>query len=277
MMGSNGMHRFANPGQFMRVADRVLPWIVALCLPLIAAGLYFGLYASPPDFQQGETVRIMYIHVPTAFLAQGAYVVMALGSASFLIWKHPLGDLIARSAAPIGCVFCIICLVTGSLWGRPTWGTYWVWDARLTSMLILLFLYFGYLALANAFDDPARGDKPAAILALVGVVNIPLIKFSVYFFNTLHQKSTLAGDLFGAVFGEPEAAVQAENLPADLAAAAAQQGGDLPPEMLLPLMLMLAGFTLAFLALLILRLRGEFASVRLRALRAGIRAEPRGA
>lgn len=258
------MHRFANPSQFMRVADRLLPWMVALCLPLLAAGLYFGLYQSPADYQQSETVRIMYIHVPTAFLAQGAYVMMALGSASFLIWKHPLGDLIARAAAPIGCVFCIVCLVTGSLWGRPTWGTYWVWDARLTSMLILLFLYFGYLALANAFDDPARGDKPAAILALVGIVNIPIIKFSVYFFNTLHQQSTLFGDLMG------KERMADGNQQAEIAAAAAQQGSALPPEMLLPLMLMLGGFTLLFLCLLVIRLRGELGIVRLRALRGGL-------
>jgi len=262
------MHRFANPSRFMRGADALLPWLVALCVPLMLTGLYFSLWASPADYQQSETVRIMYIHVPAAFLAQGAYIAMALGSASFLIWKHPLGDLIARSAAPIGCVFCIICLVTGSLWGKPTWGTYWVWDARLTSMLILLFLFFGYLALANAFDDPARGDKPAAILAVVGLVNIPIIKFSVYFFNTLHQQSTLFGDLFGGL-GRGMGGVQALNAP-DIAAAATAQGSALPGNMLLPLMLMLAAFTLFFLILLILRLRGEIATVRLRAVRAGL-------
>ncbi|NMM44947.1 heme ABC transporter permease [Rhodospirillaceae bacterium KN72] len=263
------MHRFANPSRFMRVADALLPWMIALCLPLFAAGLYYGLYQSPADFQQSETVRVMYIHVPTAFLAQAAYVVMALGSASFLIWKHPLGDLIARSAAPVGAVFCFVCLVTGSLWGKPTWGTYWVWDARLTSMLILQFLFFGYLALANAFDDPARGDKPAAILAVVGIVNIPIIKFSVYFFNTLHQQSTLFGDLMG---GSGDAA-KSVNQP-DIAAAAAEQGSALAPEMLLPLMLMFGAFSLFFLILLVLRLRGEWASVRLRALRAGFRPAP---
>lgn len=253
----------------MRVADALLPWLVALTAPLMLAGLYFGLYASPPDYQQSETVRIMYIHVPSAFLAQAAYMVMAFGSASYLIWKHPLGDLISRAAAPIGCALCIICLVTGALWGRPTWGAYWVWDARLTSMLILLFLFFGYMALANAFDDPARGDKPAAILAVVGVVNIPLIKFSVYFFNTLHQQSTLFDDLFGS--DDP---VKDANQPAEVAAAAAAQGDALAPEMLLPLLLMLAAFTGLFLVLLIIRLRAEWAAVRLRALRAGLRDHP---
>jgi len=252
----------------MRVADMLFPWMVALCIPLILGGLYFSLIGSPADYQQSETVRIMYIHVPTAFLAQGAYIAMALGSASFLIWKHPLGDLIARSAAPIGCAFCIICLVTGSLWGKPTWGTYWVWDARLTSMLILLFLFFGYLALANAFDDPARGDKPAAILAVVGVVNIPVIKFSVYFFNTLHQQSTLFDDLFGG--DESQNTVSESVAGSEIGGAALAQGSALPPEMMLPLMLMLAGFTLLFLVLLVIRMRGELAAVRIRALRAGL-------
>lgn len=251
----------------MRIADRILPWLVALFVPVMLAALYYALYASPAEYQQDETVRIMYIHVPTAILAQGAYVGMALGSASFLIWKHPLGDLLSRAIAPIGMVLCLICLVTGSLWGKPTWGTYWVWDARLTSMLILLFLFLGYLALANAFDDPARGDKPAAILAVVGIVNIPVIKFSVFFFNTLHQKSTMFRDVFGTEVD----AVKDANLPDAISAAAAQQGSALPPEMLLPLMLMLAAFTLFFLIMLVIRLRGELAVVRLRALRAGLR------
>lgn len=237
------MHRFANPGRFLRLADRLRPWLVAGTGLFLPVGLYFAFLASPPDYQQGETVRILYIHVPSAFLAEGGYVLMALASASFLIWKHPLGDLLARAAAPIGAAFCLICLVTGAIWGKPTWGAYWVWDARLTSMLILMFLYIGYMALANAFDDPARGDKPAAILAVVGLVNIPVIKFSVYFFNTLHQTSTLI---------RPE-------------------GPAMPAEMLVPLLLMLTAFALTFLALLAVRLRGEFAAVRLRALRTGVR------
>lgn len=254
----------------MRVADALFPWMLAFSIPLLLGGLYFALIASPADYQQSETVRIMYLHVPAAFLAQGIYVVMALGSASFLIWKHPLGDLIARSAAPIGCAFCFICLVTGSLWGKPTWGTYWVWDARLTSMLILLFLYFGYLALANAFDDPARGDKPAAILAVVGIVNIPVIKFSVYFFNTLHQQSTLFGDLFGR--DDEQEQLRDRLLDQDIVSAATEQGTALPPEMMLPLLLMLGGFSLLFLVLLVVRMRGELVSVRIRALRAGLTA-----
>lgn len=259
------MHRFANPSQFMRAANAALPWLVLLFVPVTVAGLYFSLYASPADYQQSETVRIMYIHVPSAFLAQGVYLTMALGSASFLIWKHPLGDLIARASAPIGLVFCIICLATGSLWGKPTWGTYWVWDARLTSMLFLAFLFLGYIALANAFDDPARGHKPAAILAVVGIVNIPIIKFSVYFFNTLHQQSTLFDDLFSD--DRARDALLAENQP-EIAAVAAAQETALPPEMMLPLLLMIASFGLVFLILGILRLRIEWMTVRLRVLRA---------
>lgn len=236
------MHRFANPGRFMRLARRVRPWMLGAALLLLPVGLYQALIASPPDYQQHDTVRILYIHVPAAILAQAAYAMMALGSAAFLIWKHPLGDLSARAVAPIGAVFCLICLVTGAVWGKPTWGTYWVWDARLTSMLILLFLFIGYMALANAFDDPARGDKPAAILAIVGIVNIPVIKFSVYFFNTLHQQSTL----FSA------------------------GGPAMPPEMLTPLALLGASFAAFFLWLFAVRLSGEFAKVRLRAIRGGL-------
>ncbi|MEQ8604818.1 MAG: heme ABC transporter permease [Marivibrio sp.] len=236
------MHRFANPGRFMRVADRLQPWLLAGALGFLLVGLYKALLDSPPDYQQHDTVRILYIHVPAALLSQGAYIAMALGSATFLIWKHPLGDLLARSAAPIGAALALICLVTGAVWGKPTWGTYWVWDARLTSMLILFFLFVGYMALANAFDDPARGDKPAAILAVVGIVNIPIIKFSVYFFNTLHQQSTLMR----------------------------RDGPSMPAEMLTPLLLMFGFFTCLFLWLMVVRLRGEFAKVRLRAIRSGV-------
>lgn len=236
------MHRFANPARFMRVAERLLPWFLGAGGVLLLAGLYKGLMDSPPDYQQHESVRIMYIHVPTAILAQGLYFGMALGSASFLIWKHPLGDLLSRASAPVGAALCFICLVTGAIWGKPTWGTYWVWDARLTSMLILLFLYLGYIALANAFDDPARGHKPAALLAVVGVINIPVIKFSVYFFNTLHQRSTLF----------------------------AEGGPSLHPDMFWALMLMLAALSFLCLSLVIIRLRGEMTTVKLRGARHGL-------
>ena len=233
------MHRFANPSQFMRVAEAMLPWMVTLCIPLMAAGLYFGLWASPADYQQSETVRIMYIHVPSAFLAQGAYIVMALGSASFLIWKHPLADVAAQAAAPIGAGFTLMALVTGALWGQPMWGTWWVWDARLTSVLILFFLYLGYIALVNAFDDPERGSRAGAVLLLVGVVNIPIIKFSVDWWNTLHQPASVAR----------------------------MDGPSVDPSMLLPLLLMAGAFKLYFLYLLIVRMRGELTARRIRLLR----------
>lgn len=233
------MHRFANPARFMRVAERLLPFLAIAGGVLLLAGLYKGLIASPADYQQHETVRIMYIHVPAAILAEGIYVMMAAGSASYLIWKHPLGDLLSRAAAPVGAVLCLLCLLTGAIWGKPTWGTFWVWDARLTSMLILLFLYLGYMALAGAFDDPARGHKPAALLAVVGVVNIPIIKFSVYFFNTLHQKSTLF----------------------------ASGGPSIDPDMLTALLLMLGALSLIAASLIVVRLRAEMITVKLRGAR----------
>jgi heme exporter protein C len=139
----------------------------------------------------GETVRIMYIHVPNAWLSEFIYAVMAIASLGTLVWRHPLADVAAKAAAPLGAVFTGLALFSGSLWGRPTWGTYWAWDARMVSELVLLFLYFGYLALANAFEDPRRGDRAASLLALVGIVNLPIIYFSVQWWNTLHQGSTV--------------------------------------------------------------------------------------
>lgn len=150
-----------------------------------------ALLASPPDYQQGEAMRIMYIHVPASWLALGIYTLMAISSASFLIWRLPLGDLIAQAAAPLGAVFTLISLVTGAIWGKPMWGTWWVWDARLTSMLILFFLYIGYLALRQSFDDPLQAQKPAAYLALIGWINVPIIKGSVEWWHTLHQGASV--------------------------------------------------------------------------------------
>lgn len=151
------MHRFANPARFLRLAAVVMPWTAGATVLLIAAGLFFGLVASPADYQQGDTVRIMYVHVPSAWMGLFVYTTMAVASATALIWKHPLADLVAKSAAPIGAGFTLVCLVTGALWGKPMWGTWWAWDARLTSMLILFFLYLGHMALVDAFDDPTRG------------------------------------------------------------------------------------------------------------------------
>lgn len=235
----NWFHWFANPARFMRLAGYLQPWIMMLGLAAGGAGLYYGLFESPPDYQQGETVRIMYIHVPSAWMAMFVYVVMALAAGSFLIWKHPLADVAAQAAAPLGAGFTFMALVTGALWGQPMWGTWWVWDARLTSVLILFFLYLGYIALVNAFDDPERGSKAGAILLLVGVINIPIIKFSVDWWNTLHQPASVAR----------------------------LDGPAIDPSMLLPLMLMAGAFKLYFLYLLIVRMRGELTARRIRLLR----------
>jgi heme exporter protein C len=185
------VNRFANPAQFMRLSAGILPWCVRLCLLSLAVGLYLALIAAPPDYQQGEAVRIMYVHVPAAWMALNVYLFVAVASAAALVARHPLAEIAARAAAPIGAAFTFVCLVSGSLWGRPMWGAWWVWDARLTSVLVLLFLYLGYIALVNAFDDPMRGGKAGSVLVLVGVVNLPIIKFSVTWWNTLHQPASL--------------------------------------------------------------------------------------
>ena len=231
------MHRFANPARFMRIAEPILPWTSLGALATILFALYFGIFDSPADYQQGETVRIMYVHVPAAWMALFAYTVMALASGSFLIWKHPLADLSAQAAAPIGAGFTAIALVTGALWGQPMWGTWWVWDARLTSVLILFFLYLGYMALVNGFDDPERGSRMGAILALVGFVNVPIIKFSVDW-NTLHQP----------------ASISRLDAPA------------IDTSMLIPLLLMAIGFKLFFISILILRIKIHLLKKRIRSI-----------
>ena len=232
------MHRFANPARFMRIAEPILPWTSVGALAAILLALYFGIFDSPADYQQGETVRIMYVHVPAAWMALFAYTLMALASGSFLIWKHPLADLSAQAAAPIGAGFTAIALVTGALWGQPMWGTWWVWDARLTSVLILFFLYLGYMALVNGFDDPERGSRMGAILALVGFVNVPIIKFSVDWWNTLHQP----------------ASISRLDAPA------------IDTSMLIPLLLMAIGFKLFFISILILRIKIHLLKKRIRSI-----------
>lgn len=184
-------HRFANPGRFLRLTQRWLPWLTAAALITLVSGAVWGLALAPPDWQQGETVRIMFVHVPMAWLAMGGYLGLAILSLLSLIWRHPLADLTARELAPVGAMVTALCLITGSLWGRPMWGTWWVWDARLTSVLVLLFLWLGHVALVRAFDDPERGARMGAILALVGVVNLPIVKFSVDWWNTLHQPASV--------------------------------------------------------------------------------------
>lgn len=230
------MHRLANPNRFLKLGRAILPWIAVCAVLCLASGLYFGLFVAPADYQQGETVRIMYVHVPSAWMAMFVYSSIAIASAMALIWKHPLADLIGKASAPVGAGFTVICLVTGSLWGKPMWGTWWVWDARLTSVLILFFLYLGYIALNNAFDDPVRGAKASAVLALVGAVNLPIIKFSVDWWNTLHQP----------------ASVTRLDAPA------------IHSSMLWPLLLMALGFTLFYFSILILRVRSEVAAARIR-------------
>lgn len=232
------LHRFANPGRFLRLSGRVLPPLSVLAIALSVAGIVWGLFFAPSDWQQGDAVRIMYVHVPAAWLASMGYVMLALCAASSVIWRHPLADLAAREISPAGAAVTAVCLATGSLWGKPMWGAWWVWDARLTSVLVLFFLYLGHVVLVRAFDDPARGDRSGAILALVGVVNLPIIKFSVDWWNTLHQPATIT-----------------------LTGAPTMYAG-----MLWPLALTALGFTLGFVAIVIARTRAGVMERRIRAL-----------
>ncbi|MBK8160360.1 MAG: heme ABC transporter permease [Rhodospirillaceae bacterium] len=230
------MHRFANPGRFLRLANRIQPWLKALTALGFLLGLYLALWGSPPDYQQGETVRIMYIHVPAAWMALLAYLILGLASASALIWRHPLADIAAEAISPLGAAFTLLALITGSLWGKPMWGTYWVWDARLTSFLLLFFLYLGHMALLGAFDDRGRGQRSAAVLALVGLINLPIIKFSVDWWNTLHQPASIAR----------------------------MDGPSIDPSMLWPLFTMAAAFHVFLLAALIERMRTLLLEAKLR-------------
>src|SRR5271156_2732646 len=183
--------RFANPARFMRMSGVALPWVGAAAAGMLALGLIWSLLLAPPDYQQGESVRIMFIHVPAAWVALSVSLFPAIAGGVALVARPPLAEIAAQAAAPIGAAFTLVCLVTGSLWGRPMWGAWWVWDARLTSVLVLFFLYLGYIALVNAFDDPTRGARAGAVLALVGFVNVPIIKFSVDWWNTLHQPASV--------------------------------------------------------------------------------------
>ncbi len=182
---------FANPSRFKKVAQTILPFLEVACFFSLGYGLYLALVNSPSDYQQGDAVRIMYIHVPSAWIALSSYLLLGMCSFFFLIWRHPLAEIAARSIAPIGTGFAALTLITGSLWGKPIWGVWWVWDGRLTSMLILFFFFLGYLSLSNAFDRTERGARPAAILALVGCINLPVVKFSVDWWHTLHQPASI--------------------------------------------------------------------------------------
>lgn len=232
------LHRFANPGRFLRLTDRVLPplWLAALLV--LGTGAAWALLFSPPDWQQGETVRIMYVHVPMAWLAMGGYAGLAVASLMSLVWRHPLADLAARELSPVGAMVTALCLATGSLWGRPMWGTWWAWDARMTSVLVLFFLWVGHAALVRAFDEEERGARAGAILALIGAVNLPVIKWSVDWFNTLHQSASVTR--------------------------AAAPG--MHVDILYPLLTCALGFTLLFAALVLARTRAAVMERRVRQL-----------
>jgi heme exporter protein C len=189
----SGTHlfRYAAPAEFYRLAGKLVPWFGAVAAVLAVVGLYIGFFAAPTDFQQGESYRIIFIHVPAAWMAMFLYVVMACWAGAGLVFNTRMSAMMAMAIAPTGALMAFVSLWTGALWGRPTWGAYWVWDARLTSTLILLFLYLGFMALQAAIDDPRRADRAAAVLALVGVVNVPIIYFSVRWWNTLHQGASV--------------------------------------------------------------------------------------
>jgi heme exporter protein C len=229
----------ANPTRFLTLANRVLPWLVAITLILFAAGFYLTFFVAPDDYQQGATVKIMFIHVPNAWLSMFVWGVMCVAALGTLVWRHPLADVAAKAAAPIGAAFTFLALVTGSLWGRPMWGTYWVWDARLTSVLVLFLMYLGIMALWRTVEDPSRAARAAAILTLVGAINIPIIKFSVDWWNTLHQPAS--------VF---------------------RVGGPtIDPSILLPLFVMAVAFTMLFFTLHVAAMRNEILRRRIRTLR----------
>jgi len=228
----------ANPTRFLKLVDRLLPWLAAATVLMFVYGLNGALHA-PDDYQQGATVKIMFLHVPSAWLGMFGWALMSVAALGTLVWRHPLADVAAKAAAPIGAAFTFLCLVTGSLWGRPMWGTYWVWDARLTSVLILFLLYLGVLSLYWTAEDPGRGARAAAILALVGAVNIPIIKFSVDWWNTLHQPASIFR----------------------------MGGSTIDPSILHPLFAMAIAFTLLFVTLHLAAMRNEILRRRVRAMR----------
>jgi heme exporter protein C len=183
---------FANPTNFERAAKMVMPFLSTLCIILLPLGLADALLLSPPDYQQSDTVRIMYIHVPAAWLSMSLYAACGFAAVALIVWKHTLAELFLRAAAPVGAAATALCLITGMLWGKPMWGAWWVWDARLTSVLVLMFIYVAVIALLDSFDRPEQGGQAAAWLTVIGLVNLPIIKYSVEWWNTLHQPSSLS-------------------------------------------------------------------------------------
>jgi heme exporter protein C len=230
---------YANPTRFLGLVERLVPWLAAVTGIVLVVGFALVFGVAPDDYQQGATVKIMFIHVPSAWLAMFCYSVMALSALGTLVWRHPLADVSAKAAAPLGAAFTFVCLVTGSLWGKPMWGTWWVWDARLTSVLVLFIMYLGLMALWQTLEDPIKAGRAAAVLTLVGIVNIPIIKFSVDWWNTLHQPAS--------VFR--------------------LDGPTIHASMLWPLLVMAIGFTLLFLTLHLMAMRNEILRRRIRTLR----------
>src|SRR5215218_3593120 len=229
----------ANPTRFLTFAERALPWLAAATALAFAFGLNQALFVAPDDYQQGATVKIMFIHVPNAWLSMFVWGLMSVAALGTLVWRHPLADVAAKCAAPLGAAFTFLALITGSLWGRPMWGTYWVWDARLTSVLVLFLMYLGVIALWRTVEDPSRAGRAAAILTLVGAINLPIIKFSVDWWNTLHQPASVVR------LGGPK----------------------IHPAILTPLLIMAVAFTLLFITLHLAAMRNEILRRRVRTLR----------
>ena len=231
------MHGYANPARFLKIARPATGWLLGVGVLLVLAGPYGGLAVTPPDYLQGETVRILYIHVPSAWLGMAGWASIAAASISQIVWRHPLAAVAGRALAPVGATFAALCLATGSIWGRPTWGTWWEWDGRLTSMLILFFLYLGYIALAAAERERGGDGRMAALFGLVGAINLPIIHYSVLWWRTLHQGQSIS------VSG----------------------GSSIAPELLWPLPLTMIGFTAIFAAVTLMRMRAELARTKLEA------------
>jgi heme exporter protein C len=229
----------ANPTRFLGLVERVLPWLAVTTALVFALGLYQALFVAPDDYQQGATVRIMFIHVPTAWLSMAVWALMSVAALGTLVWRHPLADVAQKSAAPLGAAFTFLCLITGSLWGRPMWGTFWVWDARLTSELVLFLMYLGLIALWHTVEDPSRAGRAVALLTLVGALNLPIIKFSVDWWNTLHQPASVLR----------------------------MDGPKIHPAILIPLLIMAVAFTLLFVTLHLSAMRNEILRRRVRTLR----------
>lgn len=230
------MQKFANPANFLKIANAVLPYIWGITIVLFALGLYGALIISPADEKHGEAVRMMYVHVPAAWMGLFVYCAMAFFSAIAIIYRHPLADAAAKTAAPIGAVFCFLALVTGSLWGKPGWGTYWVWDARITSMFVLMLFYLGYIALWQSIEEPTRATAIARVVAIVGVINVVIVKFSVEWWHTLHQGASVLK----------------------------MGGSTIDRSMLWVLLVMAVAYTILFLALHLTAIRSEIASRKLR-------------